>query len=601
LLGLGLFLRILFIVNPGFEADISFWKSWGLATYDKGIIEGMKVTNNNYPTPFAYTLGGMVWLYSRVADPHNFNEFWSNTNLLFLAISKLYPILADVGIVMCILYIGSKAKMLGFPEIPPLWKGFRWEELAAAAYFLSPVSIIDGAWWGQIDAAGVALFLIALILAFRNKPLLTGAVFMLAMMTKLQNMIYGPVLFLFIWQIGGLPGLLRAISGAVIAFMGLNIEFILTRNTDRVFASLTENFDYFPWMSLNAYNLWWIVTGGHGMAVSDKLLQIGIANAKTIGLLLFSSLYLFAVLRQLKEGTTRMLAQEKFFESLIVVNGAFFLFQTQSHDRYAFPVIVFLLLWLPYALSHGKETKVRRTALVFALLYGIFTASYFYNLHTALVINYPQNGLPILSLITQPFFTIATAVILLGLFAAYLTVLLRKSRTTAVIAAGCLCICLAGLLAVNKPLITKKPVPLTALVPYISEQQYGTRQVNKSVQSSFGGPNAWTRLSVQYVFYRNGFGTHANSRMVFNTHKQFSRFTTDMGVDTEAGPRASVVFELSGDGKSLYRSPKMGRFDMPKHADVSIAGVENLTLTVTDAGDDNFDDHADWLSPTLWP
>ncbi|EKD87433.1 MAG: hypothetical protein ACD_36C00085G0008, partial [uncultured bacterium] len=49
-------LRLLLVPNPGFEADVSFWKSWGLATRDFGIVEGIKQTNNNYPTPFAYTL-----------------------------------------------------------------------------------------------------------------------------------------------------------------------------------------------------------------------------------------------------------------------------------------------------------------------------------------------------------------------------------------------------------------------------------------------------------------------------------------------------------------------------------------------------------------
>ena len=68
LFALAIVIRLLLIPNPGFEADISFWKSWGLATYDKGIVEGMKVTNNNYPTPFAYTLGGMVWVYSMFQD-----------------------------------------------------------------------------------------------------------------------------------------------------------------------------------------------------------------------------------------------------------------------------------------------------------------------------------------------------------------------------------------------------------------------------------------------------------------------------------------------------------------------------------------------------
>jgi len=108
-IGLALIVRIILIPNPGFEADVSFWKSWGLATVDYGAVEGLKLTNNNYPTPFTYTLGAIVWTYGLFADPHNFQEFWSNTNVLFLTVSKMLPILADFGIAAFILSIGRGA------------------------------------------------------------------------------------------------------------------------------------------------------------------------------------------------------------------------------------------------------------------------------------------------------------------------------------------------------------------------------------------------------------------------------------------------------------------------------------------------------------
>ena len=56
----------------------------GTGNRRQGAVEGIKITNNNYPTPFVYTLGAMVWIYKFFADPHNFQEFWKNTNLLFL-------------------------------------------------------------------------------------------------------------------------------------------------------------------------------------------------------------------------------------------------------------------------------------------------------------------------------------------------------------------------------------------------------------------------------------------------------------------------------------------------------------------------------------
>ncbi len=600
--GIALVLRLLLILNPGFEADISFWKSWGLATYDKGIVEGMKVTNNNYPTPFAYILGGMVHIYSIFADPHNFNEFWKNTNLLFLTISKLVPIIADFGIAALLLYIGKNSKRLGFPDISTKIFDLTYYELAAVAYLLSPLSLIDGAWWGQVDSLGVCIFLTALVLALKRQPFLAGTIFMLAMMTKLQNMIYGPVFFLFIWQSLGFTGLVKAIGGAMFGFVGLNSEFFLSRNADRVFASLTENYDYFPWMSLNAYNLWWIVTSGRGMITSDKLSIIGMVNAKTIGLITFSSFYLFATLRQYIIGLQQnsKLTLKHALESLIIVNAAFFLFQTQSHDRYAFPLSVFLLLWAPFYIA-GYNILTQYRLKIMAWMYTVYTIFYFYNLHTALIANYPNNGIPILSALTQPIFTIPTALILLGLFGVFLIQLIHNSQVSKYVAIlSCVC-AISAVSMLNRPLLTKQPVNLTKITPFVYEQGYGRRQVNKSINSYIGGPNKWNRLSVQYVFYPTGIGTHANSREIYDLNRKFTKFTTDVGIDTESGTKASAIFEIYGDDKLLYRSEVMGRFSMPAHAEVSVKGVKYLKLITTDAGDGIFDDHTDWLNPMLWP
>lgn len=557
-------LRLLLVPNPGFEADVSFWKSWGLATRDFGIVEGIKQTNNNYPTPFAYTLGLMVKLYGIFKDPHNFNEFWQNTNLTFLAISKLFPILADLGIAVLILFIGKNAKQFGFPQANYV--------LLAMFYLFNPISLIDGALWGQVDSLGVLTFVLALLVLLKRKPFLAGFVFMFAMMTKLQNMIYGPLFFLFTWQMFGLDGLRKAIIGATIGFLGLNIEFFLSKNMDRVIQVLTVNYDYFPWMSLNAFNLWWIVSGAHGMQVTDKLTMIGLTNAKTVGLLLFSSFYLFALLRQRTLKT--------FLENLIIINAAFFLFMTQSHDRYLFPASVFLLLWAPFYKSFTR----------FSFLFSLFSLFYFYNLHTALVFNYPNNGLPILSFLIQPPLTIAASVVLIALFVFFLgrSVMLP------------LLLCSVGLLFLNKPLWLKQPILLTKLTPVISRQDFGTRQTDRSVNSSFG-IKSWNRLSVQYAFYKHGIGTHANSTHTFDINRAFTRFTTDFGIDTESGSRATAVFEVYGDNRLLFQSKTMGRFDMPQHTEVDVRGIKLLTLVTTDSGDGNTDDHTDWLNPKLWP
>jgi len=582
-------LRMVFVPNPGFEADMSFWKSWGIAPYDHGIVWSAFNTNNNYPTPFAYLLWVVTSIYSLFASPHNFNEFWSNTNLLFLTLMKLPAVAADLGIAYIILNIPKLLKRINILDIP--------ESLAticAALYLFSPLSIFDSAVWGQVDSLGIFLFLVAVVLVFSKKPFLAGAMYMVALMTKLQNMIYGPLFFLFIWQLLGFSGLVKAIGGSTLLFFVLNIEFLLSGNMARVITSLIDNYDYFPYMSLNAYNIWWMVSKGNGMGMSDKMLTVGIINAKTMGLLLFASTYLLATVNQLKKGAS------SFFLSLTLVVGAFFFFQTESHDRYLFPAFVFGLFWVILTIHDHLTIKDRKqfwkTPVFQNILIGyiLFTLLYFLNLHTAFIANYPINGIEMLSFLNSPGWTISISVVLtIG----YVAFLISQSSFIG----SNVCLILLAIIGLNMPLFLKKPISLTTLTPYYREQQFGSLTTNMPVNAKQSNWKTWDRLSTQYFFYPKGLGTHASSKLIYHIGKRFTTFTSDYGIDTEAGNQASVIFEAYGDDKLLFRSEIMKRYDNPRHVEMDVTGVTYLTLIVTDAGDGNFDDHADWLNPVLRP
>ncbi|MFH0749715.1 MAG: NPCBM/NEW2 domain-containing protein [Candidatus Gottesmanbacteria bacterium] len=601
-------LRMAFVPNPGFEADMSFWKSWGLAPFDHGIVKGLSLTNNNYPTPFGYLLWFVTAIYSLFQNPHIYNEFWSNTNLLFLTLMKFPSIIADLGIGAVIIWFSRRI----FQKNNDAQKtGNLLGIILASLYLFNPVSILDSAVWGQVDALGVCLFLIALVLCFKDKPFLAGLLYMTALMTKLQNMIYGPLFFLLVWQITGLPGLIKAIAGSTLAFFGLNVEFLIAKQMNRVIDALTVNYDYFPYLSLNAYNLWWIVAKGFGMQVSDKILTIGIINAKITGLLLFSSFYLLATGNMIFKNYNQVDDNKKtsvittFFTALIIAASAFFLFQTESHDRYAFPIIVFLLFWIPLFIKQHITIKERidfwnTTVFKYSIIgYILFSLLYFLNMHTALIVNYPKNGLTFLSFINQPFFTITLSYILLTCFVVFLIINLKEPSKRIVILSLC---CFFGyILLINLPFIQKKALSLTKLTPITHSQQYGQLSTNMPVNAKKSDSKTWDRLSVQYMFYTQGLGAHANSTIIYNLAKRFSRFSTDMGIDTEAGSQASVVFAIYGDDMLLFQSPIMKRYDYPKHTEVDISGVSKLKLVVADAGNGNIDDHADWLNPTLWP
>jgi hypothetical protein len=99
--------------------------------------------------------------------------------------------------------------------------------------------------------------------------------------------------------------------------------------------------------------------------------------------------------------------------------------------------------------------------------------------------------------------------------------------------------------------------------------------------------------------FDNGYGCFAPSLQEYALNKQYKKFTADVGVDAATEGKGSVVFEIYGDGKKLWASPIMSGLDVAKHVEVSVEGVDRLRLVVTDAGDGNRFDAADWCNAAL--
>ena len=397
----GLVIRLILVGNPGFEADISFWKSWGLAALDHGIVWTSLNTNINYPPGFIYILWLMAKIYSLFADPRDYNSFWQVNNFAFLFAAKSIAIAADIAIACLIYRLFSqkeKLKQLGANIL-----NYKFLPLIlASVFYLNPVVIIDSALWGQVESFGLLFTLSAVIILFYKKPLLATAVFAVGPLLKLQNIIFIPIYFIFIWRFFDIKTLIKSVGIFILVFFATVLPFILAGQMNQVLNLLTVNSDYFPWLSLNAHNLWWIVAGARGMEISDKITVLGILNAKRTGLLLFASSYLLACLLTYFKPTAR-----NFLLSLTFAVFSFFLFTTQSHERYSYPVIVLLLFLNPFILK--SKILNLKSNIYFWLIYFLFTANIFFNIHTGLILNYPQNGISLLTSITTPTTTIANS------------------------------------------------------------------------------------------------------------------------------------------------------------------------------------------------
>ena len=122
-------------------------------------------------------------------------------------------------------------------------------------------------------------------------------------------------------------------------------------------------------------------------------------------------------------------------------------------------------------------------------------------------------------------------------------------------------------------------------------QDYGTPQADKSVD---GNP-----LTLSGKVYSHGLGTHAGSRLLIDLKGAATKFDAVAGLDDEKKGHGSIRFQVFVDGKMKVETPVLHGGDAPVPVSVDLTGARRLLLAVTDAGDGNDSDHADWADARL--
>jgi len=147
---------------------------------------------------------------------------------------------------------------------------------------------------------------------------------------------------------------------------------------------------------------------------------------------------------------------------------------------------------------------------------------------------------------------------------------------------------------------TPNPIPSGA-TNYLSDMAWVSAtnawgDVERNRSNGERGSNDGRRLSVAGKQYDKGLGVHADSVIKFKVDKKYSTFFSDIGLDDETGSSGSVTFEVWGDGRKLYDSGTLRGTSAVKSFQLDIAGVTELKLVTTGAGDGINYDHADWAN-----
>lgn len=122
---------------------------------------------------------------------------------------------------------------------------------------------------------------------------------------------------------------------------------------------------------------------------------------------------------------------------------------------------------------------------------------------------------------------------------------------------------------------------------------WGPYEVDRS--NGEQGASDGRTITLSGVPYLRGLGVHAPSDLSFSLNRACSgNFVADLGLDSEVGASGSVVFRVYLDGTLAYDSGLTRGGEVRKTANVSVANRNTLRLVVTDGGDGNGLDHADW-------
>ena len=214
-------------------------------------------------------------------------------------------------------------------------------------YLFNPAIIWEAAFVGQFEAIQTIFILLAVVLLYVGKVEISWAALALAALTKPQGLILIPLIGFASLLMFPASRLLRAGMAALAVTFVVLLPWILSGRMSDIFELFGGFVDSHPWITLNAANLWALVS-----SIWDQGFQIGSGDVsgtvlfddgeplqilpfltyKQVGLALFAIAYAFALTCIIKrrDGMTLLLTAAFVF-------FAFFMLPTQMTERYLFP------------------------------------------------------------------------------------------------------------------------------------------------------------------------------------------------------------------------------------------------------------------------
>ena len=325
---------ILSLLFGGHDYDMTCWQAWGRDIVQNGTAQFYTAPGHewyDYPPGYMLVLALVTWLLDVFRIPAGSGA------AVFAYMLPAYA--ADVGIAVLLMRFARKR---GFSESACLYIG-------ALAIFNPAAVILSGA-WGQIDSILTLLLLLSFSELIEGRRISAGAIYGLAIMTKWQALIYGPVLAAeYLLSIRKREDALRTAGGvaaALLVIFAVSLPFRGSQGFFWVVERFLNSAGGYDYASVEAYNFL-ALCGGNWKSAELALIP-GITykafGTAAIVLAVMISIGMQIVSRR-REGEETLHARPE----RLLIPAAFcmfmiFTFGHYMHERYVFPVMALLVL-----------------------------------------------------------------------------------------------------------------------------------------------------------------------------------------------------------------------------------------------------------------
>ncbi len=224
--------------------------------------------------------------------------------------------------------------------IPVIYLLFRRENesaalLGACVWAVNPSAIFNCAAWGQTDSIMTLMLLLTFWAFYEQRPLFGTFLFALSGLMKMQSLYFAPIVLCVFLRQRDWRGLVKALCIGFCTMVLVFLPFMIASNNyAAIFQVYLGGFGKYPYVNLNAFNLWGI-QGLNWVEDATPLLGSITYNMVSTFLMLLS----FAGVMYMQVTAPN----HNVWLSAALLMQCLFILTTRQHERYQYIVMILLL------------------------------------------------------------------------------------------------------------------------------------------------------------------------------------------------------------------------------------------------------------------